>query len=76
MPQFGTRKSLTFPRLFVPHWASQFPRSGGPCNPGLCNRGALQPGTILPRPCKRASAPRRPVRPGVSPPAQVSRPQV
>lgn len=65
MPQFGTRKSLTFPRLFVPHWASQFPRSGGPCNPGLCNRGlcnrgALQPGTILPRPCKRASAPRRP----------------
>lgn len=39
MPHSGTRKSLTFPRLFVPHWASQFPRSGGPCN-----RGALQPG--------------------------------
>lgn len=43
MPQFGTRKSLTFPRLFVPHWASQFPRSGGPCN-----RGALQPGPLQP----------------------------
>lgn len=44
MPQFGTRKSLTFPRLFVPHWASQFPRSGGPCNRGPLQPGPLQPG--------------------------------